>query len=176
MFPVTLVNRHHERAPAFGANRVFCGRGSPLGNRHRLGVHGDRRTVIAKFAHDLETPSPAQNAELNRLVDLALQAPLELECYCVPLDCHTRIIREHILKRAALRERGTASELTPEQQTELRWLRDELLDLYDGEGAERWLSSPQQELGGAIPVDLVVAGRGAEVRAVIEALDDGAYC
>jgi hypothetical protein len=47
--------------------------------------------------------------------------------------------------------------------------------LWAPEVLDDWLTTPNRRLGGACPVDVVTAGRGDEVLAVIEAHRQGAY-
>lgn len=52
-------------------------------------------------------------------------------------------------------------------------IRRELSDLYLPEGIELWLHSRNQLLNMQRPLDLIEAGRGAEVLTVIESIHTG---
>jgi len=58
---------------------------------------------------------------------------------------------------------------------QLRYVVDRLAEHYTPEEARLWLHAPHPMLDGARAIDLVRAGRTAEVLAVIDALDAGAY-
>jgi uncharacterized protein (DUF2384 family) len=50
-----------------------------------------------------------------------------------------------------------------------------LLVFYSPDEAVRWLGSPHAELHGMLPVRTIAEGRGAEVDAIIDRLESGAY-
>lgn len=62
-------------------NAVYCGRGSPWGNKFRIGIDGDRDECCDKF--ELEV-LPTLDVESLRGHDLL--------CHCVPLRCHVQSI------------------------------------------------------------------------------------
>jgi hypothetical protein len=68
-----VLNRHRDGMPA-GA--IYIGRGSKWGNRFRIGVDGDRATVIAKHERWL-----ADQHDLLRALD-ELRGH-DLLCYCL---------------------------------------------------------------------------------------------
>ena len=68
---------------------VFIGRGSKYGNPYKVGVDGDRKTVIEKFQDYLYN-----NDSLKK--DILSLKGLRLGCYCSPEDCHGDIIAEYI--------------------------------------------------------------------------------
>lgn len=71
------------------ANDLYIGRGSLLGNPFRIGVHGPREVVIAKYRGRWELRSPAdRTAILRRLTGK------RLGCYCKPADCHGDVLVE----------------------------------------------------------------------------------
>lgn len=76
--------------------------------------------------------------------------------------------------------RWSSGRATPDLKTqtviaELRYVVDRLADFYTPEETRLWLHASHPMLGGVRPIDLINAGRTAEVLAVIEALDSGAY-
>ena len=76
--------------------------------------------------------------------------------------------------------RWSSGKATPDLKTqtviaELRYVVDRLVDFYTPEETRLWLHASHPMLGGARPIDLINAGRTAEVLAVIEALDSAAY-
>lgn len=48
-------------------------------------------------------------------------------------------------------------------------------ELYTSEGAELWVKSRNEALGGRSPDDLIAAGEGDKVEQFINAMADGAY-
>jgi hypothetical protein len=73
-----VLNIHRAGRPA-GAK--YIGRGSKWGNRFRIGIDGDRATVIAKHERWL-----ADQHDLLRALD-ELRGH-DLLCYCSPKPCH----------------------------------------------------------------------------------------
>jgi hypothetical protein len=73
-----VLNKHAAGVPA-GA--VYIGRGSKWGNPFRIGVDGDRGTVIAKYERYLRT-----RHDLLRAID-ELHGK-DLVCFCAPQACH----------------------------------------------------------------------------------------
>ena len=76
--------------------------------------------------------------------------------------------------------RWSSGRATPDLKTqtviaELRYVVDRLADFYTPEETRLWLHASHPMLDGARPIDLINAGRTAEVLAVIEALESGAY-
>lgn len=80
----SVYNKHHRNAPA---DAVYVGRGSPWGNPFRIGVDGDRATVIAKF-----------ETEVLPTLDVRPLVGRSLVCFCAPQACHA-----DVLLRAAAR-------------------------------------------------------------------------
>lgn len=78
-----VYNRHHETAPK-GA--VFVGRGSPWGNPFIIGIDGNRRECIRKFANML-----LGNKTMIKKVREELRGK-DLICYCSPKGCHATIL------------------------------------------------------------------------------------
>lgn len=92
---------------------------SPLANPFKIGEHGNRAEVIAKYEVWLRDRLACeghripglvytqQRAELVRLVDLYEErGVLTLLCWCAPLPCHADVIAEEIRRRAG-RPKGT---------------------------------------------------------------------
>jgi uncharacterized protein DUF4326 len=73
-----VLNKHRDGVPP-GA--VYVGRGSPYGNRYRIGIDGTREECIALFERDV-LPT----------LDLAPLRGKDLVCYCAPKACHGDIL------------------------------------------------------------------------------------
>ena len=73
-----VLNKHHrDVSPA----AIYIGRGSKWGNPLRIGVDGDRATVIAKHERWLRD----QHHLLSALDELRSH---DLVCFCAPAPCH----------------------------------------------------------------------------------------
>lgn len=77
-----------------GAYDVYIGRGSKWGNPFRMGVHGDRYEVIARYrSYILRRPDL-----LRSLPELSGK---RLGCHCAPAMCHgdllVTLFRERLL-------------------------------------------------------------------------------
>ena len=59
--------------------------------------------------------------------------------------------------------------------SDLRYVVDLLADFFDPDETRTWLYARHRLLDGARAVDLIHGGRAAEVIALIESLDEGAY-
>jgi hypothetical protein len=77
---------------------VYIGRGSPFGNRYRIGAHGTRAEVIESY----------RTAFLKRIeIDPSFAAEVRalwgkrLGCYCKPLACHGDVIVEWLNEQVA---------------------------------------------------------------------------
>lgn len=57
----------------------------------------------------------------------------------------------------------------------LEWLIEQLTQFYDPSEAKLWLFSPNANLAGSRPADLIAEGRTEEVLRVIDQLQSGAY-
>ncbi|MGK2853795.1 MAG: DUF4326 domain-containing protein [Microbacteriaceae bacterium] len=82
-----VVNRRREREEA------YIGRGSLFGNPYRIGEHGTRAEVIAKYRVDFEdrlSNEPGFGAAVEALRGKALG------CYCKPQACHGDVIVEYL--------------------------------------------------------------------------------
>lgn len=84
---------------------VYIGRGmpsygliaSPLANPYKIGIHGDRTTVLEHYYTWLSmmcrTDTP-QRKELDRLTRLLVEREtLTLGCWCSPEPCHGDVIK-----------------------------------------------------------------------------------
>ena len=58
---------------------------------------------------------------------------------------------------------------------ELEFIVDQLSDFYEPNEARQWIFSPQKQLDGASPAELVRLGRIDEVRRLVNQLRDGVY-
>ena len=83
----------------------YMGRPSVLGNpfSHKENTKAahkceSREESIAKYRDwlisKIESKDRKVCAELNRLYKIAIKGDLYLSCWCYPLDCHCRIIKE----------------------------------------------------------------------------------
>lgn len=75
------------------ANAVYIGRGSPWGNPFKIGTHGDRDEVIAKF-YVYMLGKLEQNPKF-----LEVLKEKDLVCFCKPLACHGDVIVEYLEKQ-----------------------------------------------------------------------------
>jgi hypothetical protein len=73
-----VLNKHRAGIPA---GSVYIGRGGKWGNPFRIGVDGDRATVIARHEAWLRT----QRDLLGALDELRGK---DLVCFCAPQPCH----------------------------------------------------------------------------------------
>lgn len=95
---ITVVNKHHKQSGE------YIGRGSPLGNPFPINNSSAMtRAVVIKMYHTWLTKKindndPVVCNELNRLVDLAQQGELKLQCFCAPLPCHGDVIKQVLLE------------------------------------------------------------------------------
>lgn len=71
-------NKHAGTAPP---DAVYVGRGSRWGNPFKIGVHGTRDEVIARYER-----------EVLPLVDLRPLRGKHLVCFCAPQRCHADIL------------------------------------------------------------------------------------
>jgi hypothetical protein len=73
-----VLNKHTDQKPA---TAVYIGRGSKWGNPFKIGVDGDRATVIARHEAWLRD----QHNLLRALHELQGH---DLICFCAPAACH----------------------------------------------------------------------------------------
>jgi len=92
---INIVNRKTYRGEG-----VYIGRPSLLGNPFRIGEHGTRQDVLAKYRAWLWRQIQQQNEvyrELLRLAELARKGDLTLICWCKQPDedggCHGDILK-----------------------------------------------------------------------------------
>lgn len=72
---------------------VYIGRGSPWGNPFKIGTHGDRGEVIAKYLVYMLGKLEQEPQFLEPLKDK------DLWCYCKPLACHGDVIVKYLEKQ-----------------------------------------------------------------------------
>jgi hypothetical protein len=82
--------------------KIYIGRGSPLGNKHKITKMVSREQSIAMFSKDLaEAISKGEGELYDAVVDLYIAAKefneLELFCYCAPKICHGDVLKKCIL-------------------------------------------------------------------------------
>jgi hypothetical protein len=68
---------------------VYCGRPTIYRNPYRIGVDGDRETVIKKF--EVRFHNKMKNDPAYRKAILGLRGK-RIGCFCYPLPCHLDII------------------------------------------------------------------------------------
>jgi len=69
---------------------VYIGRGTPWGNRFKIGVHGTREEVIEMYKQWFLENYPLQNRAIKELSGRVLG------CHCKPLACHGDVIVEFL--------------------------------------------------------------------------------
>ena len=82
---------------------TYIGRPSVLGNPYKIGVDGDRDTVISKYRVWLRSQwlkDGEVKKELLRLAGISNRHDLMLVCFCSPLPCHGDVLKEAIEKIA----------------------------------------------------------------------------
>lgn len=104
---ITVLNRKSGLSdPLPGATRVYVGRPSVLGNPFAMRSEADRDHVVRDYRSWLQQHYRRRGPErqgLEHLLQLALNGPLELVCWCAPLGCHADVIREALLGMAKTR-------------------------------------------------------------------------
>lgn len=89
---INVVNKHH------GTQGEYIGRGSPLGNPYKLNDNEPRGSTIMRYSRYLYTKVRERDEaicnELQRLAELAMEGPLNLQCFCHPQPCHGDVIKE----------------------------------------------------------------------------------
>jgi hypothetical protein len=73
-----VLNKYRDEIPK---NAVYIGRGGKWGNPFRIGLDGDRQTVVEKYCHWIYT-QPDLLASLHEL------RGKDLVCFCHPQLCH----------------------------------------------------------------------------------------
>lgn len=89
-----VLNKHKATATERAA-AVYIGRGSPWGNPFIIGEHGDRATVITKYAQWLNTQLAANPNFIEPL------RGHDLLCFCSPQPCHGDIILQKLTQQEA---------------------------------------------------------------------------
>lgn len=79
---------------------IYCGRGSPLGNKYHIDKNVNRDVVITLykdwFYKNLKNKSV--NDYLQKIIiQLELDGYVNLGCFCAPKKCHCEIIREYLI-------------------------------------------------------------------------------
>lgn len=104
--PIRVVNRHLDRECVEGGCRVYVGRPSELGNPFKIGRDGTRDEVIRKYRRWLweriRSNDAAVVGQMERLIAIAREQPLELACHCSPASCHADIIASALRSWARL--------------------------------------------------------------------------
>ncbi len=83
---------HCKKAPY----DIYIGRGTPFGNKYKIGPDGSRKDVIKKFKQDLLNKPKLIERMRKELKDKTLG------CWCKPDDCHGDVIIELIDERKEL--------------------------------------------------------------------------
>ena len=84
----TVVNKKTHRGDG-----VYIGRGTPWGNPYKIGVDGDRATVISRYRTWLWAMILNGNISINDLADLKGQ---NLICHCAPRACHGDVLKNAV--------------------------------------------------------------------------------
>lgn len=71
---------------------IYIGRGSPYGNPFRIGIDGDRDTVIEMYRAHIEDLLRKGQIDISKLKGK------RLACYCKPQRCHGDVIVELLEK------------------------------------------------------------------------------
>lgn len=77
-------------------------RPSVLGNPFKLGVDGDRDTVIGKYRAWFEVAvreDPRVRSAVERLEAAAREGDVTLLCHCAPERCHAEVIADELRRR-----------------------------------------------------------------------------
>ena len=102
---ITVCNRHQMPKVKFGTKVVYVGRGTPLGNEHRIKKGQGRNAVIKMYRKDLwRSPQNLfhgvknpMSIEFKSLVETVRQGTdLYLVCSCAPKSCHADVIKKAI--------------------------------------------------------------------------------
>lgn len=94
---ITVVNRKTYQGPS-----IYVGRPTSLGNPYRIGVHGTRDEVIAKYRDWLGLNISFDwrvRMMFNDLLRAARLGDVVLSCWCAPLACHADVIKEMLEAR-----------------------------------------------------------------------------
>ena len=92
---LVIVNRHHKNFDTMVS--VYCGRGSALGNPHKISANCTRDQACDLYDQDLRKavqggPSPIID-QLIKIVRISREHGIcNLVCSCAPARCHTQSI------------------------------------------------------------------------------------
>lgn len=92
---IQVANKHMAKP---GPNDIYIGRGSPLGNPHRIGEGMPRDLAIAFYKDWLDDKVRRQDpVVLDALGDIADRVlrgeQVRLMCFCAPKPCHGEVIK-----------------------------------------------------------------------------------
>jgi hypothetical protein len=83
-----------------GAQGVYIGRPSLLGNPFKMSSEADRETVVAQYRKwllpEIQRDGKVQRAVLKILEDVQQDKEVNLVCWCAPQPCHGDVIKEVI--------------------------------------------------------------------------------
>lgn len=106
-YDIKVINRHHKLALSSDTPRMYCGRGSLLGNPFEIGKdYGNgilkRGEAIPLFARLIENhwmipSSPIWQGLVQAAQALKSSGRLELECFCHPRPCHCDVIKTTLI-------------------------------------------------------------------------------
>lgn len=103
MYPITVVNRHHPEHTYPHGETIYVGRPSILGNPFPLGNYASRDACVEDYRIYIVEQLLMKNEkiinELQNLHDLAMDHPINLQCYCAPLKCHAHVIKDILESR-----------------------------------------------------------------------------
>ena len=77
---------------------VFIGRPSYLGNPYRIGAHGNRQAVIAKYREHLKQLRADDPQHFDDYMEVVVKGSV-LVCYCKPLACHGDVLIEWLKEK-----------------------------------------------------------------------------
>jgi len=91
-----------ENAYTYKGDGFVCSRPSPLGNPFKIDSKTSRSEAVSKYRVWLleqfeNADNPATKAFMALVDHYRQEGELTLICWCVPLLCHTEVIREFIL-------------------------------------------------------------------------------
>lgn len=115
---ITVVNRYVNSEPD-GINRIYIGRGSPLGNPFKIGAQAShdasvimtRDDVMLAYEQWLWSQIRARNpVVIQALDDIAFKHldghDVKLVCFCKPAKCHGDLIKHVIEARIQSMTKG----------------------------------------------------------------------
>ena len=97
---IAVLAKANLSDPLPGVHREYVGRPSKLGNPFPMRKEADRDEVVEQYTAWLRSQYAAKSPvrdELERLLSIARQQPLELVCFCAPKRCHADVIRNAII-------------------------------------------------------------------------------